>query len=721
MDNHYCKVEDCLNQACYFQFKGTGKQKVCAEHMQSDRPTFHIQLFSLMDTEEDHQFAKDRLVQVEECRAYLIHLASALNDEAEAARKALEKARVEILRRVESVFKVQRRILEQHYEYATAELEAAKRELRKREGWKQAALTDGLVPKQSSAGLLQFEVKNIDVELTQLLQNSFLLHTSVLPEVLAYSPHQLQSVSRNLYSQAACLHNAEDFSTIQRAAFLCRVSKLITPFKKDYHLQSWLAKKLEKATLERQQILKELLCQEADIMSNVWEHLSEAPADAVVKYRKVIELSHSSQAAQACLEAAFALRNMRESDALVLCSQALTLFLQHSPHSSLVKSACLLFAQLHNEAGTCELAAARLKEVLLHTGPLPEVLLEVAKMELLAGDLEAAETHLNEAYKDSALSSIVRCLQGDLHMKKEAYVIAEKCYREALQGKLTLAQLLQVGKQCKLLGLADMTMECCRAAEQSASSASDYLNMAQLVASCNTKAAERYYKQAIDGLAAPGQEEVLGYACHALGQLYEEERNFAQAETYYSLALAEAVAHKLLGLKTAELSQKLGVVQDLQERKEEAESSFVNALKLVEQRSKAASEVQLQLAWLYTRWPEKQHQALRYFQSALAILQAIGDQEGQAQASDRLGQYYFIQGQYTQAVQSYTQALCYYATLELEPKELADTCFHLGMACLATKQMAEARHHLQESQRIYKALQLEEGLASAVEALALLT
>jgi len=720
MSNHFCKDEGCINQACYFQFKSTGKQKVCAQHMQSDKPVFLIQLFTLMDTEEDHQSAKDRLARAEECRAYLNHLDATLGEEAEGARKALEKARVDIHQRVESVFEVQKRLLEQHYECAVADLEAARRELRKREGWKQANLTERLVPKQICAGLLQLEVANVDVELTKLLQSSFFLQAPALPMVLAYTPLQLQSASRELYFQADCLHSAEDFGTQQRAAFLCRASKLITPFKPDYLLQNWLAKKLKKETLKRQQTLEDLLCSDAHIMPTVWEHLAEAPAEAVVKYKKVIELSQSSKAAQACLEAAFALRKIKESEALALCSQALTLFLRHSSQVSLVKSACLLFAQLHNEAGTSALAAARLKEVLLHTGPLPKVVLEVAKIELQAGDLEAAETHLNEAYKDPTLSSTVICLQGDLHMKRKAHVVAEKCYREALKKELNLAQLLHVWKQFTLLGLQDESLECCGKAEKYKPSAFEYLEMAQLAESCNTKAAEQYYKQALEGLAAPGQEEALGCTWQALGKLYEAERDFAEAETCYSRALAEAVAHKLLSLKTAELSQKLGVMQDLQGRKEEAEHSFLNALRLVDQSSKEASEVQLHLAWLYTRWPEKQHQALRYFQSALTTLQKLGDQEGQARASDRLGRYYFAQGQYPQAVQSYTQVLHYYETLHLEPKELADICFQLGMACLAAKQQAKARHHLQESQRIYKDLQLEEGLAAAAEALALL-
>lgn len=364
MDNYFCQAEGCINLACYFHFKGASKQKVCAEHMQPDKRIYQIQLFPLMDTEEDHQSAKDRFTQAEECEDYLNHLTAALAEEIEAARKTLETARLAVLRNVEKVFEVQRRIVEQYYEHSFAELDAAKRDLKKRVSCKDVALKDGLNSKQVRAGLLQLEVACIDLELVELLQNSFILETQCLPLVLAYSNAQLQGVSRRLYFQAASLYSSDNFLDIQRADFLCRASKRLSPFKSEYQLQGFLAKKLEKHLPARKQKLEELLSQEARIMSTVWEHLMEAPADAVTKYMKVIELSHSSNGAQACLEAANILRYTKESEALALCSRSLSLLLQHSPQSPLVKTVCQVFSQLHAAAGTSPLAVPRLKEVL---------------------------------------------------------------------------------------------------------------------------------------------------------------------------------------------------------------------------------------------------------------------------------------------------------------------------------------------------------------------
>ncbi|GAB4481532.1 MAG: hypothetical protein Kow00124_29390 [Anaerolineae bacterium] len=168
-------------------------------------------------------------------------------------------------------------------------------------------------------------------------------------------------------------------------------------------------------------------------------------------------------------------------------------------------------------------------------------------------------------------------------------------------------------------------------------------------------------------------------ALNNLGAIYEREREYEQAESYYRRSLV--------------LRQQIGVREDI--------ASTMNNLAGV----------------LY--WQQRWDEALNIFERVLDMYNVLNDRQGQAQTYLNIGAVYESMGDDYEALQAYHRSLAIYANLGDEAGQ-ANALNNIGIVHLNRGETSRALDHFKRSLALKEKLNDPQGQASTLNNIALL-
>ena len=197
-------------------------------------------------------------------------------------------------------------------------------------------------------------------------------------------------------------------------------------------------------------------------------------------------------------------------------------------------------------------------------------------------------------------------------------------------------------------------------------------------------------------------EEIAG-ACGFAGAAYYREGEYGLAEKYLNEALTR---YQLVDGKENEMGQvytQLGLVYTEQGNYDYAENYFQEALGIFsDTSSKERANILSKLGQMYRRQGENYPSAFKNLSDALAIYSTLQSKADIADTRYQLGLTYAAQNEHALAVEAFSVALTFFGDAYTD--EVAETCFHLGMAFEALSRSEDAILQLQRANDVYTRL-----------------
>ncbi len=202
---------------------------------------------------------------------------------------------------------------------------------------------------------------------------------------------------------------------------------------------------------------------------------------------------------------------------------------------------------------------------------------------------------------------------------------------------------------------------------------------------------------------------IRGFSYQLIGKIYERKHQYQSAYENYQEALDWANENEYLYLKTKTSNLLGNVLLDL-DKVELAEKAYISTLN----EALALGNTRLQALGLanigYIRLLQNQpNEAIDFFQRALIYLYKNKDINTIARIQKRLGEAYFLIGQYDLAINSYNLASDYFIELE-DTFFVARTSFLYAQLFLETNKFDLAKKHLDDCLKYQELINDASGL-----------